>query len=202
MINHLIINEFLKIIFRKRTYIGFLLIIVLIPFIVWAIDDGGTALEKAIYGQLSDSFFFVGSLLNGYLASYLILAILINHMPFLSTIVAADIFSAEYSNSTFRFYLTRPVSRGAVLSSKIVIVICYTTILLGFFFGYSLLISTLWLGTGELAVFDKGILFLPENEIFYRFTIAFVASNIVMITISCLCSVSYTHLTLPTKRIV
>ena len=26
MINHLIINEFLKIIFRKRTYIGFLLI--------------------------------------------------------------------------------------------------------------------------------------------------------------------------------
>ena len=187
MIYHLITNEFFKIIFRKRTYIGFLLIIVLIPFIVWAIDDGGTALEKAIYGQLSDSFFFVGSLLNGYLASYLILAILINHMPFLSTIVAADIFSAEYSNSTFRFYLTRPVSRGAVLSSKIVIVICYTTILLGFFFGYSLLISTLWLGTGELAVFDKGILFLPENEIFYRFTIAFVASNIVMITISCLC---------------
>ena len=55
------------------------------------------------------------------------------------------------------------------------------------FFGYSLLISTLWLGTGELAVFNKGILFLPENEIFYRFTIAFVASNIVMITISCLC---------------
>ena len=75
MINHLIINEFLKIIFRKRTYIGFLLIIVLIPFIVWAIDDGGTALEKAIYGQLSDSFFFVGSLLNGFLASYLILAV-------------------------------------------------------------------------------------------------------------------------------
>ena len=169
MINHLIINEFLKIIFRKRTYIGFLLIIVLIPFIVWAIDDGGTALEKAIYGQLSDSFFFVGSLLNGFLASYLILAVLINHMPFLSTIVAADIFSSEYSKSTFRFYLTRPVSRGAVLLSKIVIVICYTTILLGFFFGYSLLVSILWLGTGELAVFDKGILFLAEDEIFYRF---------------------------------
>ena len=92
-------------------------------------------------------------------------------------------FSAEYSKSTFRFYLTRPVSREAVLISKIVVVICYTTILLSFFFGYSLLISTLWLGTGELAVFDKGILFLPENEISYRFIIAFVASNLSLIHI-------------------
>ena len=57
MIKFLIYNEFQKIIYRKRTYIGFILIGILIPFIVGAIDNGGNMLEKSIYGQLSDSFF-------------------------------------------------------------------------------------------------------------------------------------------------
>ena len=59
MMKLLIHNEFQKIIHRKRTYIGFILIGILIPFIVGAIDSGGNMLEKSIYGQLSDSFFFL-----------------------------------------------------------------------------------------------------------------------------------------------
>ena len=117
MMQILIINELNKVLKRKRTYISFLLIGILIPFIVGAISNGGTTLEKSIYGQLSDSFFFIGSLLNGYLATYIIIAVLINHMPFLSTIIASDIFSGEYSRSTFRMYLTRPISRTKVLFS-------------------------------------------------------------------------------------
>ena len=187
MIRKLIYNEYYKVKKKKRAYIGFILILILVPFIVGAIENGGTALERAIYGQLSDSFFFVGSILNGYLASYVIVAILINHMPFLSTIIAADIFSGEYSKSTFRLYLTRPISRSKVLISKLLIVIGYTTLLIGFFFGYSLLISTLWLGTGELAVFDKGLLFLNKEDVIYRFIIAFFTANIVMVTVSLLC---------------
>ena len=46
MIKFLIYNEFQKIFYRKRTYIGFILIGILIPFIVGAIDNGGTMLEK------------------------------------------------------------------------------------------------------------------------------------------------------------
>ena len=82
MMQILIINELNKVLKRKRTYISFLLIGILIPFIVGAISNGGTTLEKSIYGQFSDSFFFIGSLLNGYLATYIIIAVLINHMPF------------------------------------------------------------------------------------------------------------------------
>ena len=145
MMQILIINELNKVLKRKRTYISFLLIGILIPFIVGAISNGGTTLEKSIYGQLSDSFFFIGSLLNGYLATYIIIAVLINHMPFLSTIVASDIFSGEYSRSTFRMYLTRPISRTKVLFSKVIVVLAYTSILMGFFFLYSLIISMLWL---------------------------------------------------------
>ena len=187
MILILVKNEFEKVLKRKRTYISFLLIGILIPFIVGAISNGGTTLEKSIYGQLSDSFFFIGSLLNGYLATYIIIAVLINHMPFLSTIIASDIFSGEYSRSTFRMYLTRPISRTQVLVSKVIVVLAYTSALMGFFFLYALLISISWLGTGELAVFHKGILFLSSDEVIQRFSLAFLISNYVMLTISLLC---------------
>ena len=187
MILILVKNELKKVLKRKRTYISFLLIGILIPFIVGAISNGGTTLEKSIYGQLSDSFFFIGSLLNGYLATYIIIAVLINHMPFLSTIIASDIFSGEYSRSTFRMYLTRPISRTQVLVSKVIVVLAYTSALMGFFFLYSLLISISSLGTGELAVFHKGILFLSSDEVMQRFALAFLISNYVMLTISLLC---------------
>ena len=212
MIITLVRSEIKKVLKRKRTYISFVLIGILIPFIIGAINSGGTTLEKSIYGQLSDSFFFVGSLLNGYLATYIIIAVLINHMPFLSTIIASDIFSGEYSRSTFRMYLTRPISRTKILFSKVIIVLVYTSVLMGFFFLYSLSLSVLWLGSGELAVFHKGILFLSSKEVIPRFALAFFISNLVMLTISLCCllvstlsknsitpiTVSYTHLTLPT----
>ena len=187
MIKFLIYNEFQKIFYRKRTYIGFILIGILIPFIVGAIDNGGNMLEKSIYGQLSDSFFFVGSLVNGYLATYIIIAVLITHMPFLSTIIAADIVSGEYSKGTFRLYLSRPIPRSRILLSKLIIVYLYTILLMAFFIGYSLLISVVWLGTGELAVFHMGLLFLSEDDVLIRFFIAFLTSTIVMLTVSSLC---------------
>ena len=187
MMKYLIYNEFQKVKSRKRTYISFILISILVPFIVGAIDSGGTTLEKKIYGQLSDSFFFIGSLINGYLATYIIIAVLITHMPFLSTIVAADIVSGEYSKGTFRMYLSRPISRSKVLLSKLIIVFGYTMILMFYFIFYSLLVSITWLGTGELAVFHKGLLFLSENDALTRFLIAFLTSTIVMLTVSSLC---------------
>ena len=132
-------------------------------------------------------FFFVGSLINGYLATYIIIAVLITHMPFLSTIIAADIVSGEYSKGTFRLYLSRPVSRSKILLSKLIIVYLYTILLMGFFIGYSLLISVAWLGTGELAVFHMGLLFLSEDDALIRFLIAFLTSTVVMLTVSSLC---------------
>ena len=187
MIKYLIYNEFQKVRSKKRSYISFILIGILVPFIVGAIDSGGTTLEKNIYGQLSDSFFFVGSLINGYLSTYIIIAVLITHMPFLSTIIAADMVSGEYSKGTFRLYLSRPVSRSKVLLSKLIIVYGYTILLMCFFIAYSLLVSTSWLGTGELAVFHKGLLFLSEKEALSRFLIALYTSSMVMLTVSSLC---------------
>ena len=187
MIKNLIQNEAKKALHKKRTYISFILIIILIPFIVAAIDDGGKTLESKIYGQLADSFLFYGSVINGYLSTYIIVAILISHMPFLSTIVASEIVSGEYSKGTFRMYLTRPVSRNKILMSKLIIVLLYTTIMMLFFFAYTLFISYLWLGGGDLAVFHNGLLLLAEDDVIWRFALAFILSNSVMLSVSCLC---------------
>lgn len=187
MIRSLIINEFIKVLNKKRTYIGFILLFILVPLIILAIGDGAEYLESQIYGQLRDSFMIVGTLTNGYLSTYLIIGILITQMPFLSTIVASEIFSREYSDGTFRMYLTRPISRSKVLLSKLIIVSIYTILLMFFFVFYTLLISYLFLGSGDLAVFHKGLLFLSEDDIIWRFFLAYIVSTTVMLTTSFLC---------------
>ena len=186
MIN-LFYNELIKAFYKRRTYISFLLITLLIPVIVYAIDYGAISLQNKIYGQMQDSFIFIGSIVNGYLATYLIIAILITHMPFLSTIIPSEIISGEYSKGTFRIYLTRPVSRSSVFISKLLVVLLYTTTMMCYFFFYSLFVSYLILGSGELIVFHKGILLLSDDDIIWRFWLSFAFSNMVMISVSSLC---------------
>ena len=186
MIN-LFYNELIKALYKRRTYISFILITLLIPVIVYAIDYGAISLQNKIYGQMQDSFIFIGSIVNGYLATYLIIAILITHMPFLSTIIPSEIISGEYSKGTFRIYLTRPISRSSVYFSKILVVHLYTTVMMLFFFTYSIFISYLMLGSGELIVFHKGILLLAEEDILWRFGLGFIFSTLVMITVASLC---------------
>ena len=187
MIKNLLINELIKVVHKKRTYISFFLITGLIPFIVLAVKNGGGSLEQKLYGQLADSFIFIGSLVNGNLSSYIIIAILISHMPFLSTIVASEIVSGEYSKGTFRMYLTRPVSRNAVLLSKLIIVYSYTTIMMFYFVMYTLLVSRLIIGNGDLVVFHDGLLVLDSSDTVWRFLLSFWLSNILMLTVTSLC---------------
>ena len=187
MIKNLLINEFVKVIYKKRTYISFVLITALIPVIVLAVKNGGGSLESKLYGQLADSFIFVGSLVNGNLSAYIIIAILISHMPFLSTIVASEIVSGEYSKGTFRMYLTRPISRNKVLLSKLIIVLGYTTLMMLYFVLYTLFISRLIIGNGDLVVFHNGLLVLDSMDVGWRFMLSFWLSNILMLTVTCLC---------------
>jgi len=187
MLSSILINEAVKTLKKKRTYISFTLLFFLVPMIVLAIGNGSGYLEMQIYGQLKDSFIVYGSLTNGYLSSYLIIAILVGQMPFLATIVAAEIVSGEYAKGTFRMYLSRPVSRSKVLLSKLIIVVIYTILMMFFFIFYTLGISCLFLGIGDLAVFHQGLLFLSDGDIVWRFLLAFSISTVVMLSISSLC---------------
>ena len=95
MIN-LLYNELIKALYKKRTYISFLLITFLIPAVVYAIDYGAISLQNKIYGQMQDSFLFIGSIVNGYLSTYLIIAILITNIPKTSFNLSEAILSLKY----------------------------------------------------------------------------------------------------------
>ena len=92
-------------------------------------------------------------------------------MPFLSTIIAADIVSGEYSKGTFRLYLSRPISRSKILLSKLIIVYLYTILLMAFFIGYSLLDKCSLVGDRRTCCFSYGFVISIKrrsvNSIFY-----------------------------------
>ena len=182
-------NELIKVFSKRRTYISFILITFLIPLIVYGFEYGAMSLEQKMADQMQDIFLTAGSAVNGLLAAYIIISILISQMPFLSTIVPSEIISGEYSKGTFRIYLTRPISRSKLFLSKVGVVLLYTTLMMLYFFAYTLLISFLVLDSGLLIVFHNGLLALDslEDNVLFRFFLGFFFSNMVMISVSCLC---------------
>ena len=182
-------NELIKVFYKRRTYISFILITLLIPLIVYGFQYGALSLEQKLSDQMQDIFLTAGSAVNGFLAAYIIISILISQMPFLSTIVPSEIISGEYSKGTFRIYLTRPISRTKLFISKVTVVLLYTTIMMLYFFAYTIVVSYLVLDSGLLIVFHDGLLALEPNSdsVIFRFFLGFAFSNMIMITVSLLC---------------
>ena len=182
-------NELIKVFYKRRTYISFILITLLIPLIVYGFQYGAVSLEQKLSDQMQDIFLTAGSAVNGFLAAYIIISILISQMPFLSTIVPSEIISGEYSKGTFRIYLTRPISRTKLFISKVAVVLLYTTTMMLYFFAYTIVVSYLVLDSGLLIVFHDGLLALEpsSDNVLFRFFLGFAFSNMIMITVSLLC---------------
>lgn len=122
-----LINIELYKIFKKwRTYIGFIVIAVLIPMIEIAISIEGTRSLNFVTREIQQTFIFVGNLLNTYFVSYLILNSLAIHIPFLITLVAGDLLAGEATAGTYRILITRPISRFEIVTSKFIAGIIYT----------------------------------------------------------------------------
>ena len=107
----LIHNELLVISGRWRSYIGFIGISILMPLILWGFSVGGEGLHQDYTRELGGTFMVVGSILNSFLATYIIMNTLWIHIPFLVTLAAGDSVAADGANCIFRITLTWPVSR-------------------------------------------------------------------------------------------
>jgi len=183
----LIYNELVKIFGKWRSYIGFAAIAILIPLILWGISKSGPAFERDVTRSLQGGFMVVGSVVNGFLATHWILNFLWIHIPFLITLVAGDVIAGEGAAGTLRIYLTRPVSRGTVLTAKLSATFIYTALLILFFALMSLGLGSLWLGTGDLVVFHQGVLVLPKQVAWVRFLLAFGFATGMMLVVAALC---------------
>jgi ABC-2 type transport system permease protein len=169
----LIIIELKKVFGRKRTYIGFLAILVIVSILQIAMYTEGQTLIDLIVNNLKDTFVFEGNLLNGYFVSFLLMNNLWILMPFLVTFIAGDIVAGEAHAGTLRMLLTRPVSRIRVITAKYIAALTYTLLLVLFLMMVTLGLSTFIFGTGDLIVLRSTLNIFNESEVLILFLGAF-----------------------------
>jgi ABC-2 type transport system permease protein len=184
----ILVNIELYKIFKKwRTYIGFLVIAVIVPIINIAMLSEGEKSLNFMTRNLQQSFVFVGNLLNGYFISYLILASLVVHIPFLIALVAGDLLAGEATAGTYRLLVTRPVSRMKIIASKFIAGAIYSNLLVLWLAIVSLGLGILMFGVGELIVVkSSGIVILARGDIIWRFLLTYGFAGLSMTVVASL----------------
>lgn len=171
--NSILTNEILKTYRKWRTYIGFIAIVVLVPIVQFALKHEGGGMVKRMTRDLSQDFFFVGNLFNGYFITYFIMNSLWVHVPFLIALVAGDQLAGEATGGTFRLMLIRPASRTRILLSKYITTLFYAFSLVAFLAVLSLGLGVFLFGSGDLLVPGRTLTILPQPEIAWRMALAF-----------------------------
>ncbi len=173
MIN-LIYYELFKTYAKWRTYIGFIVVLVIIPLVMWAMKVEGGRFIQYQMRTLQNDFFITGNLFNGWIIAQLIMNSLWVHVPFLISLVAGDQLAGEATAGTFRLILIRPVSRTRILNAKYITTLLYTSSLVVAIALMSVGLGLLIFGSGDLLAIDRDMLtILPESEMWSRFALAY-----------------------------
>ncbi len=98
--------ELYKIFKRPRSYISFVAIAALIGMVQFGLKMDGKDYADFMM-QSVGSLSIEGDVLNGYLVCYIILQLMLIHVPLLVTLVAADMISGEANMGTLRLLLSR-----------------------------------------------------------------------------------------------
>lgn len=173
--------------YRKlRTYIGFGVIAVVIPLIYLGMSYGGENMVNSMTRNLQRDFVFVGNLFNGWFVANMVMNSLWVHIPFLIALVAGDMFAGEATGGTFRILLTRPPSRTRIFFVKLTATVIYTYSLVVFLGLLSIGLGLLLFGTGDMLMFNDGIIILPGDDVLWRFVLAYILAGIAMVTVASL----------------
>lgn len=177
-------HEIIKTFLKKRTYLGFLIILIIVPLVEGAMKIEGGRFRDAALRSLQQDFFFVGNLLNGWVVAHQLMNTLWVHIPLLISFVAGDQLAGEATSGTYRLILIRPVSRTRIFFSKYLTTLAYTIVFVAFLGVLSVGLAVLLMGTGDLLVFDQGILILPGSDVAWRFFAAYILAGWSMVTIA------------------
>jgi ABC-2 type transport system permease protein len=180
------IIELQKIFRRGRSYIGFIAIGFLVPLIHVALYVDGQNYIDFTTQNLKESFDFEGELMNGYLATYVILNLLWVHIPLLIALIAGDMLAGEAASGTFRLLLTRPVTRLSLMSGKFLAALFYSALIVFWFAVVSLALGVLVMGTGDVIVIKSTIYILSEDDVMWRFLASYGFAVIAMWTVASL----------------
>ncbi len=119
-------------------------------------------------------FILVGNLFNGWLVAYFVMNTLWVHIPFLIVLAAGDTFAGEATGGTFRILLTRPPSRTKIFGVKMIGTTIYTISLVIFLAALSIGLGIIFFGTGDMLLVQDGFAIIPQNDVWWRFLMAYL----------------------------
>jgi len=167
-------NECIKIIAKPRSYIGIGAITLIAVVILLAMRIDGQSFISFITRPFEQSLVFEGNILNGNLIAFLILQMLIVHVPLLIALVTGDLVSGEAAMGTIRLLLTKPISRTSVLVSKYLAGCAYTFVMLVWLMFLALVMGKILFGSGDLVVLNSsGLIIFHQEDVLWRFVCGF-----------------------------
>jgi len=182
----LVYYELIKTFLKKRTYIGFLVVLVVVPLFVIAMKIEGGRFLQMTTRSLQQDFLFVGNLFNGWFVAFYMMNSLWIHIPFLISFVAGDQLAGEATAGTYRLILIRPVSRARIFLSKYYTTGIYTVSFVGFLGVLSVGLALSLLGHGDMIILSRGILILSADDVAWRFLVGYALAAWAMLTIASL----------------
>ena len=176
--------ELYKIFHRPRTYIAFGAVAVLIILLQFGLKVDGQEYADFMLQSLGN-FDVQGKLLNGYMVCYIVLQLMLVHVPLLVTLVAADMLSGEANIGTLRLVLSKPYSRTSVVLAKFLATGVYTLLLLIWVAILALFVSVLVFGTSDLFLMkSEYIVLIKGNDVFWRYCCAFGFAFVSLMTVA------------------
>lgn len=179
--------ELFKIFRRPRTYIAFVAVAGLIGIIQFGLKLDGDSYVDFMMRDITSSITVEGKILNGYQVCYIVLQILLVHVPLLIALVAADMVSGEANMGTLRIMLTKPISRTKFLLAKFIAALVYTLLLLIWLAILALFLNMILFGTDDLFLLkSQYVVLLKKNDVFWRYLWAFGFAALAMTTVASL----------------
>ncbi len=179
--------ELYKIFRRPRTYIAFAAITALIVMIQFGLKVDGQTYVDFMLNDIGSTLEIDGKILNGYLVCYIMLQLLLVHVPLLIALIAADMISGEANMGTLRVLLSKPYSRTSFMLAKFIASTIYTLLLLVWLAFLALFVSMWVFGTDDMFLMKSSyVVLLKENDVFWRYIGAFVFAALAMTTVAAL----------------
>ncbi|MBL7925981.1 MAG: ABC transporter permease subunit [Bacteroidia bacterium] len=187
MFLNLLLVEIYKICMKPRSYIGFIAIGAIAMLIHIAMWLDGRAYISMVTQSLEQSFNIEGNILNGNLVCFIILQMLIIHVPLLVAMVTGDLMSGEAASGSLRLLATKPITRSQIVCSKFIAGLAYTLILLLFLAIVSWGAAYFIFGSGDLVVLrSDSLVILQADDINWRFVAAFMLAYLSLMLITSL----------------
>lgn len=179
--------ELYKIFRKPRTYIAFGAVSAIVGLIQLGFYADGDSYMQFGMQSFSDSFDVEGNIMNGYLMGYIILQLLLVHVPLLIALVAGDMISGEAAQGTLRVLMTKPVSRTSLILGKFTAAGIYTLLLLLWMAIWTLGFSMAIFGVDDMLILKSTqVTQIVSSDVLWRYAAAFLFACLAMLTVAAL----------------